>query len=586
MILQALNDYYERMASDPESGISPAGFSRQKISFIVVVNPDGTLHAIEDGRVQSPAGKSIARSLQVCGAAKPSGSGINPGFLWDNTAYMLGFKPEDPKPERTREAFEAFRKRHLAAEKEINDPHFSAVCRCLEAWQPEQAGEHPLLAELATGFGVWQIRGQTEYVHERPAVKSWWLNRLAAATADAEGTAVGPCLVTGQTAVLARLHEPKIKGVNGAQSAGAAIVSFNLEAFESYGKSQSINAPVSQAAAFQYCTALNQLLSERERRRQVGDATVVFWTGAPCPAEDELAALMCGGVVEDEAELSRLRSTVSQIVQGLPLEKLGDPETPCYVLGLSPNVARISVRFWHTSRLADFIDRIREHYTDLQLVHSERDPDILWPWQILRETARESKDIPPLLSGGLMRAILLGQPYPQLLLGALIRRIRADQSIPYARAAAIKACLNRQSRFGIQPLSKELTVALDEERPEPAYQLGRLFAELEKTQQDALPGINDTIKDRYFGAASATPASVFPRLIRLNQHHLGKLDVQGRVYHERRIQGICSRVDRFPGQLNLRDQGLFAIGYYHQRQDIFTKKTPVPSTTSSTPEQE
>jgi CRISPR-associated protein Csd1 len=582
MILQALNELYERWAGDPDSGIAPAGYSQQKIAFKVVINPDGTLHGIESDKLERD-GKLVPKSVLVCGSAKPSGSGINPCFLWDNPAYMLGYKPDDPKPERTQEAFEAFRQKHLKLEAAIDDAEFSAVCRFLEQWNPEQASQHAVLVETPTGFGLFQIRGRPGYVHQSSAVKNWWQTQLSPEDGAAAETETGLCLVTGTRSPLARVHDPKIKGVLGAQSSGAAIVSFNFDAVESYGKSQSYNAPVSETAAFQYCTALNQLLSKPGRRRQIGDATTVFWTAQPCPAEDILPSWASGPTIDEDPEVveNSLNVTLRAIANGQPITHLGDPSIPCYVLGLSPNAARISIRFWQVSRLDEFIDRIREHHADLQIVKSARDPEFLWLWQILRETARETKDIPPLLGGGLMRAILTGQPYPQMLLAALIRRIRADREINYVRAAAIKACLNRQTRFQIQPLDKELTVALDETRPETAYHLGRLFAALEKSQEDAQPGINATIKDRYFGAASSTPASVFPRLIRLNQHHMGKLEPRFRVAGERRIQSICSRFDHFPKILSLRDQGLFAIGYYHQRQDLFTKKSDSKSDSSA-----
>ncbi|HEY3391425.1 MAG TPA: type I-C CRISPR-associated protein Cas8c/Csd1, partial [Lacipirellulaceae bacterium] len=249
-----------------------------------------------------------------------------------------------------------------------------------------------------------------------------------------------------------------------------------------------------------------------------------------------------------------------------------------YVLGLSPNAARISVRFWLESTLGKVLANLRQHFADLRIARGERDPEFPAAWLILRETVRDSKDIPPLLGGAVMRAILMGTPYPSMLLSSMIRRIRADREVRYVRAAAIKAHLNRNTRSGIDPLDKELEMSLDPTRAEPTYHLGRLFAELEKSQEDALPGINATIKDRYFGAASATPASVFPRLIRMSQHHLGKLDGGNRTYHEKRIQEILGNVDQFPSHLSLRDQGLFAIGYYHQRQDIFTKKPSSKST--------
>ncbi len=579
MILQALASYHTRLEADPDADVAPLGFSRQKIVFEVVVDPDGS-GEIHDARRQDGK-RLVPLPLIVAGETKSSGSGLNPGFLWDNTAYMLGFKPDDPKPKRTAEAFAAFRKRHLAAEADVDDPGFSAVCRFLEKWNPEKARDVPFLAELTGGFGVFRLRAQTEYLHDRDKVLAYW-RRLLEQAGD-EPVVQGQCLITGQTTALARLHKPFIKGVLGAQSSGAALVSFNLDAFTSYGKEQSFNAPVGEVSAFNYATALNHLLREGSRQRlQIGDATVVFWTEKPTAAESFLGIVFDTAAAEDDAQKLKLAAILQQIATGGYPSDLGDAGTPFYILGLSPNASRLSVRFWRQSTLGDVVEKLHQHYADLALEHSERDPDFPAPWQILRETARESKDIPPLLGGALMRAILDGTPYPAGLYAAILRRIRADRHVGYVRAAAIKAYLNRNTRFGIQPLAKEVSVALDPDHPDPAYHLGRLFAALEKLQVDAHTDkrtkkllINDTIKDRYFSAASATPRIVFPRIIRLSQHHLGKLETVGeRIFQEKRIQEICAAIpaQAFPAHLSLTQQGLFALGYYHQRRAIFTTK--------------
>jgi len=583
MILQALNDYYQRLQADPNSDVAKFGFSRQKISFCVVLNDDGSLHEIipeNDGIAAKPRPKLRI----VPGGAKPPGAGVNPGFLWDNTGYMLGFKPEDENPERTLKTFKAFRQRHIDLRELIDDPEFHAVCTFLTTWNPDDAEKHQTLTETSTGFGVFRLRGQTHYVHERPAILEWW----TAQPTDSDEPIFGQCLLTGDTGLLARLHEPKIKGVKGAQSSGASLVSFNESAYGSFGRSQSYNAPVSKSAAFQYGTALNDLLrSENGRRIQIGDATTVFWTEVPSPVEELFGFIADPSRVsaEDDVKKAKVRTLLQRIAGGENADNLdlGDSNTPFYVLGLSPNAARLSVRFWYVSTLKDLVAEIKQHFADLTIVRGGRDPEFPAVWQLLRQTARESKDIPPLLSGAVMRAILTGSGYPQMLFAAVIRRIRADREIQAVRAGILKAFLNRNSRLGISPLSKELPMALDPDRPEVAYQLGRLFAELEKTQEDALPGINDTIKDRYFGAASATPASVFPLIIRMSQHHLNKLSGTtpgSKVHHEKQIQEICGRFSNFPSHLHLNDQGLFVIGYYHQRQAIFTKKS-IPTETAA-----
>jgi len=575
MILQSLNQLYDRLVADPAYEIAQPGYSSQKISFAVVLQPDGRLHGIQDIR-EEKGKKRIPRQLLVPGQSKPSGSGINPCFLWDNAFYIFGYTDDPDKQERAHKACQALRDRHLAVESEIGDSAFSAVCRFLESWRPEQAEQHPELQELASSFGVFQMIGDTQYVHERPAIQAWWSQQQQASNEQSRLM----CLVTGELATPARLHEPKLKGVNGAQSSGAALVSFNCDAFTSYGKDQSLNSPVSEEATFRYCTALNGILSgprSDKHRFSVGDTTVVFWTERPTVAEDWLSDLLGGNLdvaAQDEAALQQTKVLLQALRKGGgELNLLGDdPQTPVHLLGLAPNAARLAVRFWHTGSLGELFDRLKAHHDDLRIVRQHEagskrpDPEFPPVWMLLRETARETKDIPPLLGGALMRAILEGTSYPNALANAVMRRIRADRNVNYLRAAMLKAWLTRKpNRQG------EIPVSLDTERKDPAYRLGRLFAALEKTQEDAQPGINATIRDRFYSAASATPAVAFPRLLRTYQHHLAKLVPGAKIKREKLVQEIVDGLDTMPAHLNLEDQAQFAIGYYHQRKALFTK---------------
>ena len=361
MILQALADYYHRVAADPQSEIATPGFSRQKISFVVVVRPDGTLDAVQSvGREEDS--RQIPEAVIVPGESKPSGSGINPCFLWDNMAYMLGLKADDPKPERTRATFEAFRDKHVALQPEIDDDGFHAVCRFLEAWDPDRADGSSLLASGGS-FGVFRLAGEAGYIHDRPAVLDWWNACLA--DADDQTLRFGPCLITGKDNRLARLHEPKIKGVAGAQTSGAAIVSFNQDAFESYGRTQSYNAPVSTGAAFAYAVGLNHLLARRERRFRVGDATTVFWTAEPSPIEDMFGILVAPGTTEDQETADETHAILAAVAAGRYPAELGDPRTGFYILGLSANASRLSVRFWHRDTVGSLVTALGRHFADL-----------------------------------------------------------------------------------------------------------------------------------------------------------------------------------------------------------------------------
>lgn len=592
MLLKSLNDLYDRLAADPDYLIAGPGWSVQKMSFRVVLRQSGELSGIES-LVRMVDGREMPRLLTVPGKTKPPGSGINPGLLWDNAQYMLGFKAGDPKPERTAECWAAFRERHLRLESEIVSPAYSAVCRFLEAWDPAEAIDHPALtAPSISRYGVFQILGE-DYVHQDLAVKAWWDAQFA----NRSGGPEGQCLVTGARRELARLH-PKIKGVAGAQSSGATIVGFNEPAYESYGKSQSFNAPVSRQVAARYVKALNAMLDgpmRTKHRMLLGSTTIAFWTDRPSPTEDIFLKFVAEGSTavenvpeQDSSLLQRLSAFLDALRFGqeayAELDE-GTTTTRYWLVGLSPNAARISIRFRHQGTIAALLEALRRHHEDIRI--SRRPPAGNWPgdpefpptWMLLSQTARDRKDIPPLLEGPLVRAVVTGAPYPTALFSAVLRRIAADRTVNYARACLIKGYLRRN-------LNMEVSVSLDVKRNDPPYRLGRLFAALEKTQRDALgDGLNKTIRDSFYSSASATPGSVFPRLLRTYQHHLAKLEGGFQIHREKLVQEILAPLSAFPSHLGLADQGLFAIGYYHQTRDFYTKAEERAETASTSEEE-
>ena len=574
--LRALDLLYDRLATDARYDLARPGYSAQKVSFCILLNPDGSLSAIQDERDTSGK-KPLARLLTLPGQAKPSGQGLNPCFLWDNSAYLLGYKTEDEKPERTAKAFAAFRERHLALENSLADPGFSAVCSFLRAWTPVRALEFKTQLDdfAATGFGVFRLVGEHAYVHDRPAVAAYWTKSALAADPDATR---GQCLITGEAdQPLAQLIEPAIKGVSGAQSSGAKIISFNCDSFISYGKDQALNSPISQASAFRHATALNALLAgpqSRLHRVQVGDATTVFWTGAPTVTESLFAAFLDGHTPESEslAQDETLRARLGTFFDvlrsggGRTLDRLtDDAATPFYVLGLSPNAARLSVRFWHTGTLGSLVDHLRDHYEALHLVRplGTHNPEFPAMWQLLRQTGRESKDISPLLAGPFLRSVLTGAPYPPTLASAVIARIRADRDVSYLRVAILKAFLNRNHDLNMNE-------ALDPTRPETAYHLGRLFAIYETAQRHSHDWkLERTIRETLYSAASATPLAVFPRLEKLFHYHTREKKNPPRS--PKSYADLASDVNQnfrsspiYPRVLALADQALFAVGYYHQ----------------------
>jgi CRISPR-associated protein Csd1 len=404
------------------------------------------------------------------------------------------------------------------------------------------------------------------------------------------------CLVTGHQAPIARLH-PSIKGVDGAQSSGASLVSFNLDAFSSYGKAQGDNAPTSEAAAFRYSTALNRLLDRgiSHNRLRIGDATVAFWADTS-DAVDEAAARMAEELFieasgaadqsgpEDRQEAAKLRDALAHVAKGHPIAELGlglVPGTRFHVLGLAPNAARLSVRFWLEDSLDVFITRLARHHADLAIEPSPwsaaKPPSI--QWLLVRSTALMEKfdNIPPLLAGEVTRAVLSGGRYPRTLLAAVITRLRAgDDSRRGFHASVIKAVLNRSEQ-------EKLPVALDPENPNVAYQLGRLFAVLESAQYAALGKVNASIADRYYASASATPARVFAPLLRGLRNHTADVHRRGQGgWIDAKVGQIMLKLPPdLPRTLRLEDQGRFAVGYYHERATRSPKAEATPDTAHS-----
>jgi CRISPR-associated protein Csd1 len=389
---------------------------------------------------------------------------------------------------------------------------------------------------------------------------------------DDTGKSIGTCLVTGVKGVIARTH-----GNTSINKDSKSLVSFQKNSgYDSYGKEQGYNAPIIEQTEFAYVTALNTLLKSSSQRMNVGDVVTVFWSEKETSFEKDVTSLFQEPEKDDpNSKNEKVRAVLNSIHSGTYLDDDGD--TRFYILGLSPNSARISVRFWHVGTVALFASRIRQHFEDLMIIKPPNEQEYYSLWRLLVNisTQDKSENIPPNLAGEFLRAILEGTLYPATLLQATLRRIRSDSQnrVKPVRAALIKAYLNRYYKFYSNHNVKEVGIELDHNQPSIGYQLGRLFATFEKIQEEANPGLNATIRDRYYGAACAMPVSVFPILTRLKNHHLSKLENRGRVINfERLIGEIMSNLSDFPAHLDLHEQGRFAIGYYHQRQDFYKKK--------------
>jgi CRISPR-associated protein Csd1 len=586
MILQALKGYYDRKAADPTSGIAPRGFEWKEFFFVILLDKTGSFIKIEDWRGNEGKKKTGHRFLVPQGEKKASG--IKANLLWDTANYVFGVVSTEGLTEKERQNTRSRLPKQQKAfieriENELPDtPKKAAVLRFFSTSTTILEKDSNWAEVYQTNPNItFRFDGEQQIYCESDEIKKVVEAKVAAKVAD------GRCLITGEQDTISTLHTA-IKGVWGAQSSGANIVSFNLDSFRSFGKKQGQNAPVGEAAMFAYTTALNHLLDKKSSQRmQVGDASTVFWSERQSNFENIFGQFFTG-LPKDNPD-----DETNDIIELLESPKSGayteyEKDTQFFVLGLSPNAARISIRFWQVGTIQRFRDNIRQHFMDLKIDKPEREPKYYTLKQLLLSTAVQNKEenIPPNLEGDFMRSILDSTPYPATLLQAVLRRIRSDTAkrVTPVRASLLKAYFNRYERYYNYSNRKELNVGLNRDNQPRAYHLGSLFAVLEKIQEEANPRLNATIRERYYGAACGTPVVVFPTLLRLKNHHLAKLGHKGRkVFFEKLIAEIMSYYDDFPSQHDLHEQGKFAIGYYHQRQEFFitTKDEPAQQSTQS-----
>lgn len=572
MILHALTQYYQRKAKS-DGGVAPEGFENKEIPFIIVIDKQGKFIQLEDTR-ELKNKKKVARTFLVPKGLGRSGSKSYEvsNLLWDHYGYVLAYAGEKGQEQAD--------KQHVSFTANVNelkqalsdDAGVAAVAAFLAS-----AEEKNKVMQAANWAECAKVKGcnlsfrlvdeAVDLVCQSKAVQAYVSQ---ANQAQSDNVPKGICLVTGKPAPITRLHNP-VKGVN---AKPAPFTSVNLSAFESYGKEQGFIFPVGEQAMFEYTTALNTLLAG-ENRFRIGDVTAICWSAKPTPLEEYLASLISGGGKDNpDAHIDAVKSLYKSLYNGKYTEP--DGKEKFYLLGLSPNSARIVVRFWHETTVAALSESIAAWYDDLQMVRGENSPypEYMPLPRLLGNLVLDGKmeNLPSDLIAQITDAALNNRVLPVSLLQAALRRNKAEQKITYGRASLLKAYINRAIRAGRLKNMKELTMSLDRNRQDIGYVLGRLFAVLEKTQTEANPGLNATIADRYFGSASSTPIAVFGTLMRLLPHHLNKLEFEGRaVQLQWEIRQILEHCQRFPNHLNLEQQGLFAIGYYHETQFLFTK---------------
>jgi CRISPR-associated protein Csd1 len=585
-VLASLVRAYQRLPDAPAFG-----YSMEKIGFLVSLNADGSAAGLPVDLREREGKRKTPRLMQVPASFKRPGITPRSFFLWDNTAFALGVSAHEKKAGADRlETFRELHRRELAG---TDDPGLNALLQFIESWSPEdfaRLGWPEDMKDENIVFALESERLRNVRIHDRPAAQALWVS-LCAQRENKEAA----CLVTGETGPIARLH-PAIKGIRspGGGKDADSIVSFNLPAFESYGHTQGENAPVSESAAFAYTTALNHFLERGSAQRiQIGDASTVFWADSSAAvakeAEGVFAALL-GANIDETVEARKVGAILKAVREGRPAADFR-PELPqgvrFFVLALAPNAARLSVRFYIEDDFTAIAEHFLAHVERMRIEPSPREerPSI---WRLLIETAvqRKSENIPPNLAGDWLRAILTGNPYPLTLLSTVLMRLRADRDVNVLRVAMLKAVL-------IRNFSREVPVSLDVENKDSGYLLGRLFAAYEYAQTQALgPSVNATIRDQYYGTASATPRSVFPLLQRKATHHLSRLrkDKPGLAVNlDRRIGEIFELADPdslFVPTLSAQRQAMFAVGYYHQRNDFYRRKEEQRADTPASEEQD
>ncbi len=583
MILLALKEYYERKATDPESDITPEGWEKKEIPFIVVIDKEGNLIKIENTR--EIVGKQRKGKIFIVPRAVNRSNNIKANLLWDKAEYVFEHIIVDKDIDKLAKQRATFISKIDNKIGEIEA--IKILIKFLKTITSERLSKEECWTDIKKSNPniSFRFKDELNLICNREDIAAKINENIKYETKTADHDAIGICLVSGETGVIVKTHnKTPINRKNN------SLISFQKKSgYDSYNKEQGYNAPVSSTSEFAYVTALNTLLRTKRQRFTVGDGVYVCWSEKETSFESQFLMFFDDPETRDNPDLfsENVKNLFESISSGAFIQYEGKHKF--YLLGLSPGGGtRISVRFWDSKTISEYAVNIRKYFDDLAIDKQEHYPPYFSIGRLLDSVAQQgnSKNTPPQLAGELMRAIVGGLPFPAILLQAALRRTHAGiktrsksgvktiERVTPEIAAIIKAYLNRFSRINKNQSYKEVKMSLDITQPSKGYQLGRLFAVLEKIQKEANPRINATIREQFYGAACATPVTVFVNLLRLKNHHLAKMENRGRVVNFERLLGeIMDNLTDFPAYLNLHEQGFFAIGYYHQRQDLFTKKT-------------
>lgn len=585
MILQALEACYDIMTKDENFEVAPFGYSKVMCHFAVVIDEEGQLKNILDLR-EGKKGQFHTVPMQ-----EGRSSGVKPYILCDKSKYLLGKEIDDKGKLNAFNAYvQAMYHKHQQVFHGLDNKGIRAIEKFLV--RTIEGEEWPISINHDCYKGslmIFKLDNETGYIHEDIEVKTYWENHINDQEDTSNDEIIAQCLVSGESnSKIVRKHT-LIKGVMGAQPAGASLSSINMDSAESYGRKKAANAPMSEKTMFKYTTALNSLINSDRNKMIIGDTTCVFWSEKQIVGNsvDLLKGLFGGVQIEEEkeagmsiCETKHTKDVLERVLIGLNISSEMievEKDTTVYILGLSPNMARVSIRFWYKDTFGHFIEKLKLHYEDMEIIKSDKVREMVTIRDLLKSISVQGKNenVPKVVQNALFTAITNGSSYPQGIYTNILIRMRAeagdDWCVSPTRVSYIKAFLKRKYRIN-QLIEKEgeLTVALNENSTNTGYHLGRLFSVLEKLQQDAG---NTGLRERYFASASTNPKVVFPAILKLAQSHIAKVSkTEGNCYMDKLCQDILGKIEEFPTSLSLDDQGLFILGYYHQKQYIYTKK--------------
>lgn len=608
MILQRLYEYYQRKANCENSLMPPLGMAWKEFSYLIIIKENGEFVRFESTIEQNDKSKRGKKFLVPKSKARSGTNGWQiANSFWDNYEYVLGHpkniqaKPESEskdKTEKKKNEKDALNKNSsfiIEVENQLSKSPENKGFRAVSAFYkiPDnltRIKEDELWTDITKNDGTnlaFKVISDSTIVADQPEL---FKEDFSVNEADSESYKA-ICLITGKKGPIRIKHTDLI--LPGGNTTGSKIVGFQKDSgYDSYYKKQGANAPVSLEAESTYSTALNEMLDiDSKNKFRLGDTTILFWAQQEDELEEELPLFFTSPDKDNpDKNIEAIRNLYNAPYSGRHHES-GD--NAFYILGLTPNTARIAIKFWKEGTVTEIADNIRQHFLDIEIIRADFD-DAYYPlFSLLTQITPQKKmdkqveasgvrrtkvvpkykidKLPPNLMSDVFMAVINNTPYPATLLNQCINRIRADRNINRKRSAILKAYLNRKNRITNYKQEKEITMALDLSNTNQAYLCGRLFAVLEKIQEKANPELNATIKDRYYGSASTTPIAVFSRLIDLSMKHLSKMNQGASIHFDKLLCGIIANIssDGFPVHLSMEDQARFAIGYYHQRQELF-----------------